>query len=583
MSFSYNSLLATSSLVVDDIQTNGLIATNASINTLRAQTMNLPTLTASKLVGTDTSNNLTSVTLSGASSNIIVANPSVSSITVDLGSTLSVTTLNTSSTYMVNNTMTVSQINTIIANTAYTYIYFKPGTYIFTSALLIARSNIVLDGCNGATLTLGKYANQPVVCIGDTATNPATIRYYNITIRNFKIDGNKSFMSAEFWSAHTWIPNSGISAMMISQLYIDECNLDNCISAGLTLVNLIDDCTVIKCSSTLNYFDAYTFYGSTNLKIISCHAYNHTNGAGLSFDNNNTNIIISNCTIGNNKESIFARDSYNVIVSGCIMNYNTQQGVFLAGYSDVGNDRGCERWTFNNNTINYNGSQGIWFQSCKKFTITGNTISNNYGNGCEWGNDTPGSADGTCSYNVLSSNIINNNGGAGIYNNTNNSYTSGARDNLMCMNIVKNNTGGAYTGDYTAVTVDDAEQLNTTTLTVRNNSGNYCNISANATGNSTVVLPGSNGTSGQLLATDGTGNTSWSTPTIVSATAFHIGTGTASSGTLTYDSACSNASTGIISALGASQAVPTNPKGWLTLTIAGQGTVAVPFFDQFFT
>ena len=112
--------------------------------------------------------------------------------------------------------------------------------------------------------------------------------------------------------------------------------------------------------------------------------------------------------------------------------------------------------TFNNNTITNNGSQGIWFQSCKKFSITGNIVSNNTGNGCEFGNDTPGNADGTCSYNVLSSNIINNNGGAGVYNNTNNDYTSGARDNIFSMNVIKNNSGGQYTGDYSAVTVDDA-------------------------------------------------------------------------------------------------------------------------------
>ncbi|RZI45304.1 right-handed parallel beta-helix repeat-containing protein [Candidatus Finniella inopinata] len=335
-------------------------------------------------------------------SNILIANGS-GSISVATTSDPTFNSVKTASTYMVDPSMSVTAINTVIANTNYSYIYFKPGQYNLDSYILVKRSSIVLDGSNGATLYLLNNTNQPCIWVGET--NPRT-SYSNITIKGFSINGNKTNQTTEFSSVNATVPNSGISAMRVTQLYISECNFDYCRSAGLTLVNAVYNCVISNCSSTANYFDAYTFYGCNNLKITECHAYGHTNGAGFSFDNYNQNIIIANCTLGTNKESIFARHSFDVIVSNCCMNYNYQQGIFLAGSGVIGDDRGNERWTFNNNTISNNGAQGIWLQSCKKFTINGNTICNNAGIGCEFGNDTPGNADGTCSNSVLSSNVI---------------------------------------------------------------------------------------------------------------------------------------------------------------------------------
>jgi uncharacterized protein (AIM24 family) len=124
--------------------------------------------------------------------------------------------------------------------------------------------------------------------------------------------------------------------------------------------------------------------------------------------------------------------------------------------------------------------------------------------------------------------------------------------------------------------------VNNGAVTLKNGSGTV-QLKSATSGTGTITFPSTSGSSGQLLATDGSGNTSWATPTIVSATNFHIGTGSTSSGSLTYDSSCSNATSGIISNTGISQALPSNPKGYLTLTIQGQGVVAVPFYDQTFT
>lgn len=390
--------------------------------------------------------------------------------------------LSSSSTIYVNSSMTVSAINTIIANTAYKTVIFESGTYTLTSALLVQRSNIILDG-NYSTFNLGTNVNQPNICVGDIATNPATITYTNVSIRNFKMDGQKASQTSEFWSAHPWVPASCVVGVKSTQLYITECNLDNARSGGLTLIDC-NDVSVDKCSSTLNYFDAYTFYGSRNVRITNSNAYTNYNGAGVSVDNNNNDCLISNCNLSNNKESIFARDSYNFVVSNCTLNNNSQMAVFLAGYSDIVSDRGPEKWVISNNTIIGNAAQGLWLQSCKKFSITGNTICNNTGNGIELGNDTPANAAGTCSYNSISSNTICNNA-SGIYNNPNNDYTSGARDNYLSYNVVKNNTTDPYAGDFSScyiidtpniVIITDSVTSITNTATTWTNTGFFVSI-----------------------------------------------------------------------------------------------------------
>lgn len=406
----------------------------------------------------------------------------------------------------VNDTMSITDINSIISNTGYNFIYFTKGTYVFPSAILVTRNNIILDGGN-SSFTITSNVNQPNICIGDVSTNPATITTANVSVRNFRFDGNRSQQTSEFWPTKPWVPASCVVGVKAFHFYLTECNLDSARSGGMTLIDC-NDVVVDKCTSTLNYFDAYTFYGTLNLKIVNCNAFMHLNGAGISADNGNNWIIIANCTFNNNKESIFARDTNNTVVSGCTMNNNLQQGVFLSGYGVVGNDRGCEKWTLNNNSISNNGAQGLWFQSCKNFSITGNVINNNGGIGVEFGNDTIGAYDGSCSFNSLSSNVICNNIGNGVYNNPNNSYSAGARDNLFSMNVVKGNAVN-FSGDYTSVTVEDELQLNTNSLTIKNTSGNYCNITSSSTGNSTIVLPSSNGSTNQCLATNGSGNTFW--------------------------------------------------------------------------
>lgn len=596
MSFNFSSLLGTSDLVVDSIVTFDITSDTINVSTLAANKISDSTLTASKLVGSDASKQLTSVTLSAASSNIAVANPSDASITVDLASAPTVTSIQTSSTYMVDSTMTPTQINTIIANTNYSYIFFKAGTYTLTSAIIVQRSNIVLDGSNKAILTLGNSVNQPILLIGNYTVNPPTIAYNNVTIKGFYCDGNYTNQQYEFYQSYLWIPNSCLAATKTSQLVIDSCTFANARSGGLTLVNFCNDVKITNCSAIANYFDGFTWYGTKNVMLNNCYAAGHvvvhpgdlTNpfgGAGASYDNGCQYIIINACCFTGNRLGIYARSTTDSVVSNCSLSGNVDEGLNCSGYGNPSNDNGCFRWTVTGNVINLNSKEGIFMQSCSYFTINANTICFNTKNGISIFNDTAGNVAGTCNYNNISNNVICDNTGTGvcgIYIDASNSYTIGARGNFLSLNIVKNNTAGNVIGDVTSFTVDDDSQINTQQVILKSNAGYSALLNPSSSGNASFTFPPSNGSSGQMLSTNGSGVTSWATPTIVSATSFHVGTGSTSSGSLTYDCACSSAASGIISTLGASQAVPTNPKGWMTLTIAGQGTVAVPFFDQTF-
>ena len=175
----YQSLFGTSNIQSDSIQTNNITASTADVKdlTLTSATGLRPVVTDTRSILTTIdmpngnlligNNNSYSVAPLTAGSNQVITN-GTGSITVAVTPTPSFTTvtttvLKTSGIYTVNNTMTVAEINSVISNSLYSYIYFATGTYTLTSALLVTRSYVTLDGSNGAFLVLSGNVDQPCI------------------------------------------------------------------------------------------------------------------------------------------------------------------------------------------------------------------------------------------------------------------------------------------------------------------------------------------------------------------------------------------------------------------------------------
>ena len=469
----------------------------------------------------------------------------------------------------VNNTMSMSQINSIIANTNNNNIFFKPGIYTITSAILVNRSNIILDGGNGANIVLANDINQPNFAVGDLSSNTPTARISNVTIKNFLIDGNKAQQSSEFWPTKPWVPSSTMFGSLVTHFIWENCHIKDARSGGLTLTFNCIDCVVKDIYSTGHYFDHFTWYGSSEIIIQNCYGRDCINGAGISVDNNCTYCSVIGCCFTNNRLGVFARDCTDFIFSNNQISANYEQGMFLSGYGyyDV-YDRGLKRFNISNNTLNNNGRQGLYFQSCNYFTVNGNSICNNSNNGIVIGNDTPGSVNGTCNYNNISSNVICNNTGAGtvgIYIDGSNS-SAVATGNVLVGNIIKNNFNGNIVGDLSSFSIQDSDQINA--ITIRGATGNFGNLQTNTayihsgiidsiscitgyfsnltggyihsgimniannlklnsginttilsgglTGSSNFYFPSTNGLLNNVLTTDGSGFTSWTSKLIQS-------------------------------------------------------------------
>lgn len=303
----------------------------------------------------------------------------------------------------------------------------------------------------------------------------------------------------------------------------------------------------------------------------------------------------------------------------------------------------CQRFSVTGNTIYGNGHNGINVESfgtalpdvawgiCSYNCFSGNSVTGNADKG--FYNDSGNSYTNGARYNYLTYNVIQNNTSgqvsgdlsawilcddvyvntnvtntidANVSNNVN--MTSSSSSHGIYSKYASSNSGGImmdaawgnlqFKGGYYGNTFAIADQYGNRCLDVYNNGTNKVSINsgsiglADGTGSTvlksassgsaqTIVFPSSAGSSGNFLKTDGAGNTTWGDVSVVSATDFHIGDGLPFSGTFTYDGTYSNASSAIVTS-GSAQTLPSNPLGYICLTIAGQGTVAIPYYTQSF-
>lgn len=474
----------------------------------------LTSLTPNTLVYADALKKLTSINLTagtniavtngtGSVSISTVANPSFTSVTSTLG-------YHSAGSYTVNAAMTTAQIQAVISNTNYSIIRFEYGTYTLASMLNVNRSNLILDG-NNSILSLAKFAQDPCIFVGDITTNPPTIRYSNIIIQNFSINGNKGFQSSETSITHPWIYNNAIGVNLCDYVIIQKCELYNARSGGFTATYNSKFITVDSCSAHDNHFDGLTAYGSESVRFVNNMCYSHSNGAGISIDTDILYCVIANNTLNNNNLGLFARFTHDLTFTGNCVSANSTHGIFLSGYNQTPNDQGCYRWTITGNTFNNNGGHGLFLQGCSDFTISGNTIyHNNNGINITSYSGLPFATYGVCSRMNINGNTITGNTNVGFYNDASNSYANGSRDNFLTLNIIKSNTSGQVVGDLSSFTLDDDTVINTNQLTLKQSSGYVTNVAAlSGSTNVTFNLPVDNGTVGYVLSTNGSGNTSW--------------------------------------------------------------------------
>lgn len=430
---------------------------------------------------------------------------------VNISGFMTSTGINSAGIYTVNNGMTTAAINAIIANTNYNHILFAPGLYTLSGAIIVSRSFITLDG-QWCELYMGDGVNNPVIAIGDLSSSTPGTSYIEVVVKNFLLNGNLPNQSSEYMTGKSWVTNCCVFITYMGNCWLQNLDLYNARSGGMTITYRSNAVQVSNCSSNTHYFDNYTCYGSTNLVFSDNYGAGCSNGAGISMDDNCQYVTITGNTFTNNKLGIFARWCEDIVCTGNSLSGNAQQGLFLAGYGTSPTDNGLTRWIITGNSISNNSQQGLWIQSSNYFSIAGNTISANGSNGVVIGNDTSGNIAGTSSYNNVSGNVICANGGWGIYMDPSNNYSIGARSNYYSLNIVKNNTSGNIGGDLSTVTYNDDTQLETATLIMPQISGYITTVAPqNAAQAVYFNLPVNNGTSGYVLSTDGSGNTSWIT------------------------------------------------------------------------
>ena len=348
-------------------------------------------------------------------------------------------------------TYTTSQIQAALDQVIYNIVAFVPGTYNLTAGLIIRRNDLDVWG-NNANLFLNNGVEQPVLFLGDLTSYPPTITYSNINVSGFNIDGNKANQASEKGPLYppSWnVYNNGITISQCDYVTVNKCAITSCRSGGIVWTLNSVNLEISGCSSTNNYFDGIAGYTSSYVKVIDNRSYNNTNGAGISLDNNNENLIITGNNFSGNNVGIFARWTNDTQVNNNIISSNIGNGLFLSGYNSVP-DNNINRWTISNNNIFLNGQQGLYLQSVTNTSIVGNVISQNVQNGINITSYGLTPQNGVSQYVNISSNIVTANSNVGFYNDASNSAGNGAVGNALVVNTILNNVNAQVVGDLTA-------------------------------------------------------------------------------------------------------------------------------------
>jgi hypothetical protein len=274
-----------------------------------------------------------------------------------------------------------------------------------TGQIQAINGNVITMGANLANSYTTSQTATLYSCHSAILINGLT---YYVTIKNLKIDGNKSHQGAIQplvigTSGEERRCSSGIAAYLAKYLTIQNVNVVNSNLHNLSM-DSCDYCDV----SEKSLFDACNDKNilamvCTYCKFIGLHCSNSVNEDGINLYSTNTNCQILSCTCkSNGRNGIYSRGTNNIII-GNICTLNTSNGINVAysTYPEI-NENVCYSNTAAGISISHNpqtdvngvaqgnicysnGTNGISNVRCNNMNIIGNSCIGNTGNGFEFG------------------------------------------------------------------------------------------------------------------------------------------------------------------------------------------------------
>jgi parallel beta-helix repeat protein len=353
--------------------------------------------------------------------------------------------------YVADGTADQTEINSALTAASGGKVLLLAGTYTVSGTITIP-SNTTLQGIgSGSTIfsVAGSSSFNLIENSDQTGGNN------NITIRNLKIDGNKSNVTGTRDSIEFDEVGSGTGTSAVIGFTIDSVNIVNSRTNGIELID-VSNSSVLN-SSAIN---------GNNIGVNISTAY------GLRIANND----FSGNAGGENLQLTTVQDS---TVSGNILNGQT-----VAGSGSLHINGSSTENTINNNIINNNVGRGVYISgSTSRNTLSNNVIHDNSQDGLELAS--------AISYSVIGNNFNDNDSGG-----TGSSIFLNNADNAIIANNFINESGG------------------TEAITISASSDNAYVVGNNITGSGGIDDSGTNTTyagqedsSGNLMLQAESGNT----------------------------------------------------------------------------
>jgi len=328
-------------------------------------------------------------------------------------------------------------------------ILIKGGHYVMTASFLVG-DNTSVEGEGVATeLVLGTGLVCPVVSNLNTTTGNM-----NITLRNFKINGNEDGVGASANYTTSGVRFARVNDSRIEDMYIENC-WASCIrwdagsSRNLVAHNTLEHARFGVFFSGDGFADKPSSISISNNFVRDVHGTAGIHGNGI-FVMEGTNVVIdgnqvaecidSGCEVhgcnystisdnvlNNNCKGILVRESYHVTVNGNSI-YDTVFGKGSCGIWILGADNAfpCRDITVSGNAVYYTKLSSVRIENAIQVTVIGNTFDTTLATG-EEGISVYLAANANvsgCAI-IVANNIVRNATGQGIYVGTNGTYMNG--------------------------------------------------------------------------------------------------------------------------------------------------------------
>jgi len=295
---------------------------------------------------------------------------------------------------------------------------------IDSSAIIVERDNIIVEGASHTVQGYGKYAWGSGINL--TYSNNVTIR--NVQVTNFRIGIELHY--------------SGNSVLLCNTASNNKYGIDLRNSSSSTLSGNI---------ALNNTFIGIHLYDSSSSTLSGNIASNNTVGYGIILHQSSNSTLSGNIASNNKYDGIHLYDSSNSILSGNVASNNNSSGNLLLLSSSS---------TLSCNTAS-NNQRGIVLLDSNNSVLSGNTASNN----TIYGIYLFDSGNNTLFHNNLLNNTVQANVTAGYVNTWDNGYPSGGNywsdytDVDLYSGPYQNETGSDGIGD-TPYVIDENNQDN---------------------------------------------------------------------------------------------------------------------------